>query len=92
MEEIKTEFSGAKKNGSAAYVPSFQLTKGQPPPIAANGGLSYMSFDRDGRCGNCRSDGGGASIRLPRGRAGGYRHARQRSSRPDPDQVGRRVS
>ena len=32
----------------SAYVPSFQLTKGQSPPIAANGGLSYMSFDRDG--------------------------------------------
>src|SRR3977135_1920307 len=24
---------------------------GQPPPIAANGGLSYMSFDRDGDAG-----------------------------------------
>lgn len=33
---------------SAAYVPSLQLTAGQPAPIAANGGLSYMSFDRDG--------------------------------------------
>ena len=36
---------------SSAYVPSFELTKGQPPPIAANGGLSYMSFDRDGDAG-----------------------------------------
>src|SRR5258706_15432819 len=51
MEEIKTEFSGVRKNGSAGYVPPFQLTKGQPPPIAANGGLSYMSFDRDGDAG-----------------------------------------
>ncbi|MDE0807956.1 MAG: CmcJ/NvfI family oxidoreductase, partial [Alphaproteobacteria bacterium] len=25
-----------------------QLTEGQPAPVAANGGLSYMSFDRDG--------------------------------------------
>ena len=25
--------------------------EGQPPPIAANGGLSYMSFDRDGDAG-----------------------------------------
>ena len=33
---------------SPAYVPPLQLTKGQSPPIAANGGLSYMSFDRDG--------------------------------------------
>ena len=35
----------------SAYVPSFQLTKGQAPPIAANGGVSYMSFDRDGDAG-----------------------------------------
>jgi len=34
-----------------AYVPTLQLTAGQPPPIAANGGLSYMSFDRDGDAG-----------------------------------------
>ena len=35
----------------STYVPTFQLTQGQPPPIAANGGLSYMSFDRDGDAG-----------------------------------------
>src|ERR1700752_4238724 len=51
---MKSEFSGVRKNGSSAYVPPFQLTKGQPPPIAANGGLSYMAFDRDG-------DGGAAA-------------------------------
>jgi hypothetical protein len=34
-----------------AYVPPLQRTKGQPTPIAANGGLSYMSFDRDGDAG-----------------------------------------
>jgi hypothetical protein len=28
------------------YVPPLQRTAGQPPPIAAKGGLSYMSFDR----------------------------------------------
>ena len=33
------------------YVPSLQLTEGQPPPIAANGGRSYMAFDRDGDAG-----------------------------------------
>ena len=37
--------------GPSAYVPTLQRTKGQPPPIAANGGLSYMSFDRDGDAG-----------------------------------------
>ncbi len=34
-----------------AYVPPLQRTHGQPPPIAANGGLSYMSFDRNGDAG-----------------------------------------
>ena len=34
-----------------AYVPSLQRTAGQPPPIAANGGLSYMAFDQDGDAG-----------------------------------------
>ena len=33
------------------YVPPLQLTDGQPAPIAANGGLSYMSFDRNGDAG-----------------------------------------
>ena len=36
---------------SSAYVPPLQLTQGQPPPFAANGGLSYMSFDQDGDAG-----------------------------------------
>ena len=55
MDQLKDiESHVAKERVSSAYVPPFQLTKGQPPPIAANGGLSYMSFDRDG-------DGGTAS-------------------------------
>lgn len=36
---------------ASVYVPPLELTKGQPPPIAANGGLSYMSFDRNGDAG-----------------------------------------
>src|ERR1700690_902843 len=39
------------RRASSAYVPSLQRTAGQPPPIAANGGLSYMSFDREGDAG-----------------------------------------
>src|SRR5436190_23874263 len=35
----------------SAYVPPLQRTEGQPPPIAAHGGLSYMSFDREGDAG-----------------------------------------
>src|SRR3954447_22761272 len=37
------------------YVPPLQRTAGQPPPIAANGGLSYMSFDRDGDAGTTQA-------------------------------------
>jgi hypothetical protein len=36
---------------SPGYVPPLERTKGQPPPFAANGGLSYLSFDRDGDAG-----------------------------------------
>ncbi|TDI62878.1 MAG: hypothetical protein E2O92_00230 [Alphaproteobacteria bacterium] len=36
---------------TGAYVPSLQVTKGQPAPIAVHGGLSYMSFDQDGDAG-----------------------------------------
>ena len=36
---------------ASAYVPSLELTEGQAPPIAANGGLSYMSFDVGGDAG-----------------------------------------
>ena len=39
------------KGVSSAYVPPLQRTQGQPPPIAANGGLSYLSFDRNGDAG-----------------------------------------
>jgi hypothetical protein len=46
----KAVVSGAK-DAMSAYVPSLQRTEGQPPPIAAHGGLSYMSFDQDGDAG-----------------------------------------
>ena len=39
------------ERASSAYVPPLQRTQGQPPPIAAHGGLSYMSFDRNGDAG-----------------------------------------
>ncbi len=48
MNDLKiTEQEGA----SSAYVPSLQITAGQGEPIAANGGLSYYSFDRNGDSG-----------------------------------------
>jgi len=34
-----------------SFVPKLELTAGQPSPIADNGGLSYMSFDRGGDAG-----------------------------------------
>src|SRR2546430_11599073 len=42
-------------DGTVAYGPPLQRTEGQPPPIAANGGLSYMSFDRDGDAGTAKA-------------------------------------
>ena len=33
------------------YVPPLQRTQGQSPPIAANGGLSYAAFERNGDAG-----------------------------------------
>ncbi len=48
---IENRPAGVANRTSSAYVPPFQLTKGQAPPIAANGGLSYMSLDRDGDAG-----------------------------------------
>src|SRR5260221_7225964 len=49
--EIENHDTSATERVSSVYVPPLQLTKGQPPPIAANGGLSYMSFDRNGDAG-----------------------------------------
>ena len=51
LEDIENDVAGVAERVSPAYVPPLQRTKGQPPPIAANGGLSYMSFDRDGDAG-----------------------------------------
>ena len=48
---IENDTIRVTNRGSSAYVPPLQITKGQPAPFAANGGLSYMSFDRDGDAG-----------------------------------------
>ncbi len=50
-EAIENRIAPGAETEPSVYVPSLQLTKGQPPPIAANGGLSYMSLDRDGDAG-----------------------------------------
>jgi hypothetical protein len=49
-EQTKYALSTARTTTSA-YVPPFQLTKGQSAPVAANGGVSYMAFDRNGDAG-----------------------------------------
>ena len=52
LHEVMENHAAADADtGSSAWVPPLELTKGQPPPIAANGGLSYMSFERDGDAG-----------------------------------------
>ncbi|MCB1739214.1 MAG: hypothetical protein KDK91_02515 [Gammaproteobacteria bacterium] len=48
---LADEVAASAGSGSSAYVPELQLTRGQPAPIAANGGLSYMSLDRNGDAG-----------------------------------------
>ncbi len=50
-EAIDNNVAAFTETGSSVYVPPFELTKGQPSPFAANGGLSYMSFDQDGDAG-----------------------------------------
>src|SRR3984885_15400269 len=51
FEVADNDVGADMERASSAYVPSLQRTEGQPPPIAAHGGLSYMSFDRDGDAG-----------------------------------------
>src|SRR3984885_14137178 len=51
FEAADDTVASGTNGGMSAYVPSLQRTEGQPPPIAAHGGLSYMSFDQNGDAG-----------------------------------------
>ena len=51
QREALTKTAADTRTVPSVYVPPLQLTAGQPAPIAANGGLSYMAFDRDGDAG-----------------------------------------
>ena len=51
LKDIENNGAAGTETDSSVYVPPLQLTAGQPPPIAAHGGLSYMSFDQDGDAG-----------------------------------------
>src|SRR5579863_10498655 len=54
-EIADSKFAEDTRKEWSPYVPTLQRTAGQPPPIAANGGLSYMSFDRDGDAGTTQA-------------------------------------
>lgn len=51
LKDISTPVAAESDSEHSTYIPSFELTAGQPPPIAHNGGISYMSLDRDGDAG-----------------------------------------
>jgi hypothetical protein len=51
FEFAESSVAANTQRASSAYVPPLQRTAGQPPPIAANGGLSYLSFDHEGDAG-----------------------------------------
>ena len=92
LKDIENDVAGVTERVSPAYVSPLQRTKGQPPPIAANGGLSYMSFDRDGDAGTVAATEAALRLIAEGAGTGGYRHDRKRAPRPDQDEVGRWVS
>ena len=55
MSPLDVADNNVTERASSAYVPPLQRTEGQPPPIAANGGLSYTAFDRDGDAGTTKA-------------------------------------
>ena len=55
LENAETRAAPRAEPVSPPYVPSLQLTEGQPPPVAANGGLSYLAFERDGDAGTAKA-------------------------------------
>ncbi|HEY2048927.1 MAG TPA: CmcJ/NvfI family oxidoreductase [Caulobacteraceae bacterium] len=55
VEVTESRVAADPKSVARPYVPPLQSTKGQPPPIAAHGGLSYMSFNRNGDAGTAEA-------------------------------------
>ncbi|MBV9828750.1 MAG: hypothetical protein JO001_24230 [Alphaproteobacteria bacterium] len=49
--DVADNQAGAEGEKASVYVPPLQRTAGQPEPIAAHGGLSYMAFEVDGDAG-----------------------------------------
>jgi hypothetical protein len=50
LEVADNNAAAETERALSAYVPPLQRTGGQPPPIAAHGGLSYMSCRSYPRC------------------------------------------
>ena len=55
MNDVKVTDNAAADATFTPYVPPLQLTAGHPEPIAANGGVSYMSFDENGDAGTAKA-------------------------------------
>ena len=55
LETADKHVAPCPETASSPYVPSLQRTHGQPPPIAANGGQSYLVFDRHGDAGTAKA-------------------------------------
>jgi hypothetical protein len=55
LEIANNNVAAEAQRAASAYVPPLQRTEGQPPPIAAHGGLSYLAFDRDGDAGTAKA-------------------------------------
>jgi len=53
--DIADNATADQERASTPYVPPLQRTAGQPEPIAAHGGLSYMAFDHDGDAGTAEA-------------------------------------
>src|SRR5215218_8681901 len=51
LDVAENKATADQERASSAYVPPLQRTEGQPPPIAAHDGVSYLAFDRDGDAG-----------------------------------------
>ena len=50
-EDVANHDTPVNERGSSVNASSLTLIEGQPLPMAANGGLSYRSFGRDGVAG-----------------------------------------
>src|SRR5690348_18444880 len=55
LDVADNKVTADQERALSVYVPPLQRTEGQAPPVAANGGLSYMSFDRDGDAGTAKA-------------------------------------